>query len=71
MQMLDSKYSLDSLYGFDTDDAEAFKKYIVQIKINALSDVKKSIKTKTSTNINTPTAPVVTGGVKIGSMEAA
>lgn len=62
MQMLDSKHNLNSLYGFDTDDAEAFKKYIVQIKINALSDVKKSIKTKTSTNINTPTAPVVNTG---------
>ncbi|MFA6196565.1 MAG: tyrosine-type recombinase/integrase [Sulfurimonas sp.] len=43
MQMLDSGHNLNSLFDFDAEDAETFKKYIIQIKINALSEVKKTL----------------------------
>ena len=45
-RFLDTKYNLDSIYGYDIQDAEAFKKYIIQIKINALADIKKDIQAK-------------------------
>jgi len=45
-RFLDTKYNLDSIYGYDIEDAEAFKKYIIQIKINALADIKKDIQAK-------------------------
>ncbi|MCX6076703.1 MAG: hypothetical protein NTW78_07435 [Campylobacterales bacterium] len=43
MQMLDSQHNLNSMFDFDAEDAETFKKYIIQIKINALSEVKKTM----------------------------
>ena len=53
MQMLDTNHDINSLYGLDTQDVEKFKKYIVQIKINALNEVKKSIQVNIPNNINT------------------
>ncbi len=45
-RFLNTKYHLDSIYGYDVEDAEAFKKYIIQIKINALADIKKDIQAR-------------------------
>ncbi len=45
-RFLDTKHNLDSIFGYDIEDAEAFKKYIIQIKINALADIKKDIQSK-------------------------
>ena len=65
MQMLDSKYNLDSLYGFDTQDAQTFKNYIVQIKINALNEVKKTLQKNLPKNNHSSLSTVATNGVTI------
>lgn len=46
MQLLDVKYNIDSLIDLDSDDIDRFKNYIVNIKINALNDIKKDIQCK-------------------------
>ncbi|MAD40995.1 MAG: hypothetical protein CL623_01200 [Arcobacter sp.] len=40
----------DITYGLDVEAAEVFKKYIIQIKINALNDVKKNIQNEIDTS---------------------
>lgn len=66
--MLNSKHNLDVIFGFDAEDTEAFKKYIIQIKINALNDVKKTIKTKIpNVTIKEEVAEYI--GAKIGASQ--
>lgn len=59
MQMLHANYDIDSIFGLDEADINQFKKYIAQIKINALSEVKKDIqnsiiKTTQNSSIKNP-----------------
>ena len=46
MKLIDLKDSEKIIYGVDIDSAEKFKKSIIQIKINALNEVKKNIQNK-------------------------
>lgn len=46
MQIIDLEQKHEIDFGIDIDSANKFKKYIIQIKINALSDVKKTILNK-------------------------